>query len=814
MWRAEAPIQRQLMTSMLVTSTAALLFTVVAFAAYEFFAFRLGATEHLGTLGKVIAANSTAALAFNSPDDARETLAALRADPQIVAAALYGPDGDLFAAYPPAPAATDFPAIPGNPGYAIRGGFLSGFEPVVQGADFRVGTLYMRSDMSEIFGRLQLYALIASLVFALSVLMAFYISRWQQAQISRPILALAAAARRLFDERDYSARVDDARGPELRQLTDAINHMLGRLQLHEQDQRDTKRRIEAQLGRLELLNRITQAIGEREDAPSIFKVMLQNLEDSLPVEFCCICEHEPLTEEMTVARVGPRSLAAAAQMRMPEGARIPVGHNGLRRCLQGALVYEPDLKNVSSPFAARLIEGGFNSVVIAPLRTESQIVGLVIAARRDVNGFTSGECEFLRQASDHVALASHQTQLYNALQIAYDDLRLSQQAIMQQERLRALGQMSSGIAHDINNAISPIALYTESLLEREPGLSDRARANLRTIQQAVDDVANTVARMREFYRPREQQLMLAHINLNELVDQVKELTRAKWGTMPQERGIVIRMDTELEPGLPPIMGAASEIRDALTNLIFNAIDAMPQGGHLLVKTRSVSSQAHEHEPIRSAIVEVRDTGLGMSEETRRRCLEPFFTTKGERGTGLGLAMVFGMVQRHSAELEIDTALGSGTTMRLIFPAPSLTPAAVQWPRSAAAIKRTRVLVIDDDTQLIKSLREILEADGHGVTTAEGGRAGIDTFLAANQGSEPYGIVITDLGMPYVDGRKVAAAIRAVSRVPVILLTGWGQRLLDEEDTPYGVDRVLAKPPRLHDLRAALADLVTRDTTQG
>jgi len=147
---------------------------------------------------------------------------------------------------------------------------------------------------------------------------------------------------------------------------------------------------------------------------------------------------------------------------------------------------------------------------------------------------------------------------------------------MQQERLRALGQMASGIAHDINNAISPVALYTESLLEREPNLSERARNYLVTIQQAIDDVAATVARMREFYRPREPEMQLARMAFNRTIEQVVNLTRARWADLPQQRGVVIDLRLELAPDLPAIMGAEGEIRDALTNLIFNAVDAMPE----------------------------------------------------------------------------------------------------------------------------------------------------------------------------------------------------------------------------------------------
>jgi signal transduction histidine kinase/ActR/RegA family two-component response regulator len=424
--------------------------------------------------------------------------------------------------------------------------------------------------------------------------------------------------------------------------------------------------------------------------------------------------------------------------------------------------------------------------------------------------FVSGECEFLKQLSEHVALASHQSQLHGALQQAYNDLRQTQQAVLQQERLTALGQMASGIAHDINNAISPVSLYTESLLETEPNLTERGRAYLGTISQAIDDVAKTVARMREFYREREPQLTLSPVNLNQLVQQVIELSRARWNDMPQQRGIVIEVQTDLSPGPMAIMGVESEIREALVNLIFNAVDAMPEGGTLTLRTKTVGTvPAWTQSPApRSVYVEVADTGVGMDEDTRRRCLEPFFTTKGERGTGLGLAMVYGMVKRHSAHIEIKSGAGRGTAVRLSFAvptAPIVEPPSV--PRQRAASERHRILVVDDDPLVIRSLQDTLEYDGHMVVAANGGQAGIEAFHEALKGNTPFSIVITDLGMPYVDGRKVATAVKSASpATPVILLTGWGQRLTADGEVPPDVDRVLNKPPRLQELRSALTEV--------
>jgi CheY-like chemotaxis protein len=270
--------------------------------------------------------------------------------------------------------------------------------------------------------------------------------------------------------------------------------------------------------------------------------------------------------------------------------------------------------------------------------------------------------------------------------------------------------------------------------------------------------------------------------------------------MPQERGIVVNVETQLQPDLPNILGAESELRDALTNLLLNAVDALPEGGLVTMRTR-VDARNEQ------VILEVQDNGVGMTETTRSRCLEPFFTTKGERGTGLGLSMVFGMVQRHGGELEVESELGRGTIMRLTFPK-SPTALTAREQTLKLPTRKLRILLIDDDPMLLRSLRDALELDEHEVVTAEGGQLGIDAFSAEIKSGRSFDAVITDLGMPHVDGRKVATKIRTMGgNVPIIMLTGWGHRLIATADQPEHVDRVLSKPPKMADLRSTLAELV-------
>ena len=806
------PIRRKLMVMLLVTSGAVLGLTCAAFIAYQYQGYRAAARHTVETLGEVIASNSTAAVAFDNASDETDVLAALHAEGRVTLAAVYDSSGALFAHYPANAPATAFPPHPASDGLRFDAATLIYYLPIRQGGNDRLGTLYLRWNLASLHREIDLYTLIAAGMMLFAMLIAYVLGRSLQQQISRPIQTLGRAAVAVSEKRDYSVRAPKLGNDELGVLTDAFNHMLDQLTADITERQAFGTRLQRQLSRLDLLHRITRGVGERQDLGSIFQFVIRHLEDDVPVDFGCICLYDPHEEILTVTSVGPRSRETALELALTESARVPVDRNGLSRCVRGELVYEPDIAGSEFQFPSTLAKGGLRALVVAPLRAESRVFGVLVAARREPQSFSSGDCEFLRQLSEHVALAAHQAQLYDALQHAYEDLRQSQETVVQQERLRALGQMASGVAHDINNAISPIALYTESLLEREATLSERARSYLTTIQTAIHDVARTVSRMREFYRPQEGHAALAKIELDRVIGGVLELTQARWRDLPQERGAVIELRTDFVRPPVAIMGAENEIRDALTNLIFNAADAMPDGGTLTVRTKTVMRQLKgagaDEAPVEMVCLEVSDTGVGMDPETRRRCLEPFFTTKGERGTGMGLAMVYGMAQRHRAELEIDSAPGEGTTVRVVFPAaPTAAEETVRQIALGLPGRPMRILIVDDDPIIIESLRETLRGDAHRVTAAEGGQAGIGAFEAALAKGEAFELVITDLGMPHVDGRRVAAAIKAVSPdTPVILLTGWGQRLMADNQVPPHVDRVLNKPPRLKELRAALAEL--------
>ena len=404
-----------------------------------------------------------------------------------------------------------------------------------------------------------------------------------------------------------------------------------------------------------------------------------------------------------------------------------------------------------------------------------------------------------------------QARLTKGLQQAYDELRRTQHVVVQQERLRALGQMASGVAHDINNALTPIVAYAELLLETLPNLPAQAQRNLQNIRRSGEDIAHIVARLREFYRRRTEDAPLTEVNLNQVIEQVIDLTKPRWKDLSQRDGIDIRIEPQLEPNLPLLPSDPGDLREALINLVFNAIDALPQGGTITLVTRSVNCVGEQARPEAKPQlqIEVRDNGIGMDEPVRQRCLEPFFSTKAQRGgTGLGLAMVYGMMQRHEGNIEIESAPGRGTCIRLTFPIQEkVATTEPVMPAQDIAPRSLSILCIDDDPKIRELLKECLTAFNHEVALASSGQEGLDMFQAALRENKPFGTVITDLGMPDIDGHRIARAIKADSpNTPVVMLTGWGAGMKEDGETAPDVDALIGKPPRILELNSLLLQL--------
>ncbi len=375
------------------------------------------------------------------------------------------------------------------------------------------------------------------------------------------------------------------------------------------------------------------------------------------------------------------------------------------------------------------------------------------------------------------------------LEKALAELQATQQQVIQQERLSAIGQMASGIAHDFNNTLTPILGFAELLLENDKLLENKteARRCLTMLRTSAKDAANVVARLREFYRPAASDEEFPIVDLAKIVQQAVSLTEPKWRRQTQAQGVTVNVTAEINAS-PFVAGQESALREVLTNLIFNAVDAMPQGGEISLTTAIENEQA---------VVRVRDNGTGMSEAVRQRCLEPFFSTKGDKGTGLGLSMVYGIIERHRGKLEIESALGEGTTFIIRLPVAEESLGKNTAPDLAGRPSgNLRVLVVDDEPKVLEVIQAYLRCDGHSVCTASSGREALEKFR-----HNRFDLVVVDRVMPEMTGEQTARFIKQASPdMPVVMLTGYGALIEVTGGQPEAVDLVMSKPVTLDAMR--------------
>jgi signal transduction histidine kinase len=391
------------------------------------------------------------------------------------------------------------------------------------------------------------------------------------------------------------------------------------------------------------------------------------------------------------------------------------------------------------------------------------------------------------------ALMESNRQLADAL----EKLRETQEHVIQRERLHALGRMASGIAHDFNNALAPILGFSELLLLRPEALRDepRARGYVEMIHTAAEESAKIVARLREFYRYREESDVFTPISLNDLIQQVISLTQPRWKDQAQAGGVHVTIRTELQ-NIPTISGNEAELREMLFNIVFNSIDAIRGEGTVIFRTALKNDCAE---------LQIIDTGTGMTDEVRARCLEPFFSTKEEHGTGLGLGIVYGIVRRHDGSIDIQSAPGAGTTVTITLPLYKEERRLVA-PEPAGVMERPIHILVVEDEPLVREVIEVyLREDNHIIQTASNGREGLETYKAGT-----FDLVLTDRAMPEVNGDVLAAEIKKINpRQPVILLTGFGDLMSGAGEKPEGVDLVVGKPFTLSSLRQAMWKVLGR-----
>lgn len=359
-------------------------------------------------------------------------------------------------------------------------------------------------------------------------------------------------------------------------------------------------------------------------------------------------------------------------------------------------------------------------------------------------------------------------------------VRKLQEQVAVSDKLRALGELASGVAHDFNNCLA-IILGRCQLLSRKTG-DPAVRQGLAIIEKAASDGGHTVRRIQDFARMRKE---IRHVPLDfaELITDVVEITRGKWKNEAEGRGVSIEVLTKFDhTGL--VNGNAAELREALTNLIINAIDAMPQGGR--IEFRTGTERVNDADCVR---IDVHDTGHGIPTDVRAQIFDPFFSTKGNLGTGLGLSITYGIITRHSGTIDVDSTPGQGTTFTMRLPTMVETAMPAEAPVVLAPFIPATVLIVDDEPEIRELLVEGLTEAGYKVTQATGGREAISKLQLVQ-----FDVVLTDLGMPDVTGWDVVAAARQLRPEMILgLVTGWGETLDPARVRAEGVSVVISKP---------------------
>lgn len=361
----------------------------------------------------------------------------------------------------------------------------------------------------------------------------------------------------------------------------------------------------------------------------------------------------------------------------------------------------------------------------------------------------------------------------------------------QMEKLSALGELASGVAHDFNNTLSGI-LGRAQLLQRTDD-PEKIKSGLEIIIKTAEDGAKTVKRIQDFARQRRDH-NFELVSIDQILMDASEITRPRWKNCAEASNIHITLHLHIESNAM-VMGDDSELREVLVNMVFNAIDAMPEGGTLSLTTRVAGD---------SVIIKVLDTGVGMYPEVRTRIFDPFFTTKGKAGLGLGLAVSFGIIRRHGGNIEVESQYGKGTEFRITLPVAKIGESVKQVEEvetvapavsnSAPVVQtaekpRTRMLVVDDEDFVRELIGEILEDEHCDVHLAESGSAALSVFSEME-----FDAVFTDIGMPGMSGWELAREIRQINAsIPIAVITGWGEAVGSHEQKEARVNWVVPKP---------------------
>lgn len=415
--------------------------------------------------------------------------------------------------------------------------------------------------------------------------------------------------------------------------------------------------------------------------------------------------------------------------------------------------------------------------LVVPMKVKDKNIGVLTLMTSDLTrAFSKRDLSLAQGIANQAAVAIENARLYEEIKGAYKNLQAFQDQVIQSEKIRALGEMAGGVAHDFNNLLAAILGRTQLLLENTSEVESRKW--LKIIEQAALDGAETIRKILEFSRTYKNKTFVI-LELNKLVEDAIEITRPYWKDKSEAKGIKIDLSSELDMTLP-IEGNAAELREVITNLIINAVDAMPEGGTLNLSTKVKEAWV---------FLSVKDSGSGMSEEASNNIFEPFFTTKGVGHTGLGMSTCNGIIKRHQGDIIVNVREGQGTEIIVKIPVSVRSENRKEPSKFRIPFKSAKILIIDDDKEVRDVLRDILAIAGYDIHTSPTGKEGLLAFNEID-----FDLVFTDLGMPDMNGWEIANSINKInSKIPVILITGWGDQFGKEHLKKSGIDLIVSKP---------------------
>jgi signal transduction histidine kinase/CheY-like chemotaxis protein len=540
--------------------------------------------------------------------------------------------------------------------------------------------------------------------------------------------------------------------------------------------RDT---LAARAGQLALANEIAGTVSATLSVPDLLETILTVLRHAIPCDRISIALLDATNDTMVLRAVydPANTPGGAIGAQFPFDPALFASSDGLP-----ALILESDLRASGGPLRDELVLADLRSRISVPIAVADAPLGMVTLARRTPDGFHPDECALLQWIAPHLAVALRNAQLYQERQDALDTLAHTQEQLIRHERLRAMGELASGVAHDFNNLLTIIIGTTDlTLLDvTEPALVH----DLELVRKAASDGAVIVRRLQSFTRQQRSEPNTL-IELHQIAADAIALTRPYWRDTAQHRGVTIAIDERLTP-VAPVRGVAAELREALTNLLINAVQAMPRDGVVTVTTLETADTVG---------VAVRDTGIGIPPEMHERIFDPFFTSKGPQGSGLGLAVVAGIVERSGGRVEVISSPGQGSTFTIWLPRANAVEDR-DAPPAAQPLLQGRALVIDDDPAVRVVLTRLLQVWGMQVMSVASGAAALDQL---DQGH--FDLVFSDLGMADMNGWEVLGAVKARdTQLVTFLVTGWGDQIEVRQANRQGADYIVAKPFKAHELR--------------